>query len=115
MILLDTFDNIITIALSTKDMTVAPTQMIVKNVQSKQETQLQLVDVSTIERTGICRFYVIRDPNNVPSLTDVTFITLPDGTYEYTFGEEIGLLQIGIPTLQKTEYTTQENNIVYNG
>lgn len=114
MILLDTFDNVITVALSTKDMTIAPTQMTVKNVQSKQETQLPLVDVSTIERTSIYQFYVIRS-NNVPPLTDVTFIKLPDGTYEYTFGEEIGLLQIGIPTLQKTEYTTQENNIVYNG
>lgn len=115
MILLDTFDNVITVALSTKDMTITPTQMTVKNVQSKQESLLQLVDVSTIERTGIYQFYVIRDPDNVPSLTDVTFITLPDGTYEYILGEEIGLLQIGIPTLQKTEYTTQENNIVYNG
>lgn len=115
MILLDTFDNVITIALSTKDMTIIPTQMTVKNVQSKQESLLPLVDVSTIERTGIYQFYVIRDPDNVPALSDVTFITLPDGTYEYTLGEEIGLLQIGIPTLQKTEYTTQENNIVYNG
>ena len=112
MILLDTYDNIIRVAISTKDMLSTPTTMTLKNVQSKETTTISLYDVSTNERTGIYNMYVIRNSTPTPE-QDVTYITLPDGTYEYSIGEEIGLLQIGIPTLDKQEYTTTENNAIY--
>lgn len=112
MILLDKYDSIIEVALSTKDMLVTPTTMTVKNIQSKQTATLNIYDVSTDERTGIYKMCVCRQSTPIP-MSSVTYIQLPDGTYEYELGEEIGLLQIGIPTLDKQEYTTNENNVIY--
>lgn len=40
---------------------------------------------------------------------------IKEGTYDYNIGPEIGLLQLGIPQLNKNEYNTQNNNIIYNG
>lgn len=114
MILLEKRDIIITVALSTKDMLIQPGVLTLKNLQSKEITTHTMYDISTVERTGIFQFYVVGTAP-VPPMTNTTILKLPDGVYEYTFGEEIGLLQIGIPSLDKTVYNTNETNIVYNG
>lgn len=114
MILLDRYDTIITVALSTHDMEVAPTTMEVKNLQSKEVTTFPIYDIAVSERTGIYQFYVIRDGSiPPPAQPDITLLKLPDGTYTYKCGEEIGLFQVGIPALDKVEYSTQGQNVVY--
>lgn len=113
MILLDQYDTIITVALSTHDMEVPPTTMEVKNLQSKEVTTFPIYDIAVTERAGIYQFYIVR--NQPVTLTDTTILDLPDGTYTYQCGEEIGLFQIGIPTLDKVEYSTQGQNVVYQG
>ena len=114
MILLRNRDITITVALSTKDMLTQPSEMTLKNLQSKEVTTHTVYDISTVERTGIYQFYVVGTAP-VPPLGDTTILKLQDGVYEYTIGEEIGLLQVGIPELNKTEYSTNETNIVYGG
>lgn len=114
MILLKKHDMVITVALSTHDMLHTPKEIRLENLQTKEVTTHNITDISTGERTGLYQFYVVGTAP-VPPLTNTTILKLPDGTYNYTVGEEIGLLQIGVPTLDKTEYTSVNQNVVYNG
>lgn len=142
MILLPKQDELIKVAISTTDMKSEPTEMVISSVQKKDNITLKLLDIHTNERCGIYQFFVIgstntynqlvQDLSNHQELLDAfnefgtvtfnstTFIngfinTIPilQGTYDYRIGNEIGLLQIGIPTLSKKEYTSTSNNSIY--
>lgn len=115
MILLPERDKKIKVAVSTKDMAVQPDTIFLTNLQTKKRTKHPVYDRSTTERTAIYVFYVIGTTN--PSLPQTTKLDLADGMYAYELGDEIGLLQIGIPTLEKTVYNGQSNNndVYYNG
>ena len=142
MILLPKFDTLTKIAISTSDMQVEPFEMTISSVQKKDEITLKLVNIHRTERCGIYQFFVIgsdatfdqliQDLSNEPHLIDefknfgaVTFNSITyingfvnkapiiQGTYDYRIGKEVGLLQIGIPTLSKKEYTSTSNNSIY--
>ena len=142
MILLPKQDELIKVAISTTDMETQPTEMVISSVQKKDNITLKLVDVRTNERCGIYQFFVIgsadtynqlvQDLSNEPHLLDafnefgtVTFnsttfingfinaIPILQGTYNYRIGKEVGLMQVGIPTLSKKEYTSTSNNSIY--
>lgn len=114
MILIPRNDEIVRIAISVKDMGEQPDEITVTNRQTKDVYEFSLTDISTDERCGIYQIYNIRNTAPTP-IENVTYISLPDGSYDYVFGSEIGLFQIGIPALQKVEYTQQQNNYVYYG
>lgn len=116
MILIKDIDAVVTVAVSTDDMTVQPTKIRLTNLQSKQVDEFPVYDVRTNERTAIYKFYVIRETTPVEQ-PDITYLRLPDGVYAYTLGDEIGLFQIGVPELEKTVYSGQNtaNDVYYNG
>lgn len=114
MILIERNDEIVRVGISVKDMHEAPDEMELVNRQSKEAFAVEIYDVSEGERCGIFKFYNIRNSNPTHE-DDVTYLSLPDGSYDYRVGNEIGLFQIGVPTLAKTEYQTNTNNIVYYG
>lgn len=114
MILIPRNDEIVRIAISVKDMGEQPDEITVTNRQTKDVYDFYLTDISTDERCGIYQIYNIRNTTPTP-IENVTYISLSDGSYDYVFGSEIGLFQIGIPSLQKVEYTQQQNNYVYYG
>ena len=114
MILIPRNDEIVRIAISVKDMGEQPDEITVTNRQTKDVYEFSLTDISTDERCGIYQIYNIRNTAPTP-IDNVTYISLPEGSYDYVFGSEIGLFQIGIPALQKVEYTQQQNNYVYYG
>lgn len=115
MILIDKNDEVVKVAISVKDMGVQPDVMSITNRQSKVTFDIFLYDISTDERCGVYQIYNIRESQPIQE-NNITYISLPDGSYDYQFGSEIGLLQIGVPTLEKTEYRIETNNtIYYNG
>lgn len=114
MILIPRNDEIVRIAISIKDMGEQPDEITVTNRQTKDVYEFSLTDISTDERCGIYQIYNIRNTAPTP-IDNVTYISLPDGSYDYVFGSEVGLFQIGTPALQKVEYTQQQNNYVYYG
>ena len=114
MILIDKNDEVVKVAISVKDMGDQPDEMTITNRQSKETFDIYLYDISTDERCGVYQIYNIRESQPIQE-DDITYISLPDGSYDYKFGSEIGLLQIGIPTLEKTEYQSNKQNIVYYG
>lgn len=142
MILLPKQDELIKVAISTIDMKSEPTEMVISSVQKKDNITLKLTNVRTVERCGIYQFFVIgsdatfnqleQDLSQYPYLIEefiltgtVTFESITyingfinkapiiQGTYNYRIGKEVGLMQVGIPTLSKKEYTTNNDNIIY--
>lgn len=116
MILIPKSDVIVTVAVSVDDMPQQPTEMKLKNLQTKEVTTWNLTDMSTTQRTAIYLFYNIRTSSPTP-VPFVTYFKLQDGMYEYEIGSEIGLLQVGIPALDKQTYNGQSNTnrVYYNG
>lgn len=116
MILIDKADTIVTIAVSVDDMNVQPTNIVLTNLQTKEVNTYNVYDVRTNERTAIYKFYNVRVTQPTPQ-QNITYIQLEDGTYNYKLGNEIGLFQVGIPTLLTTVYNGQNNNndVYYNG
>ena len=116
MILIRKPDVVVKVAVSVKDMTHTQTQIKLTNLQTKEVTTHPLTDVATNERAAIYKFYVIRNTTPV-ELPGITYLRLQDGVYGYEIGSEIGLLQIGVPELDKKVYTGQsnDNDVYYNG
>jgi hypothetical protein len=144
MILIQDKDKLTTVAITTIDMQTEPTVMHIKNIQSKVECDLALTNVRTVERCGIYQFWVVGSDDGFDSIKQTLedaavldqyiekgFTTtggivylngyshkmpLFNGTFDYKFGSEIGLLQIGIPTIDKVEYQYQPTgSVYYNG
>lgn len=115
MILIKKSDVIVTVAVSVDDMPQQPTQIKLKNLQTKEDTYYNVYDVRTNERTAIYRFYNIRTTSPVEQ-PNITYTKLEDGTYTYKLGNEIGLFQVGIPQLDKKVYADNPTNrVYYNG
>lgn len=144
MILIQDKDKLTTVAITTMDMQTEPTVMHIKNIQSKVECDLVLTNVRTVERCGIYQFWVVGSDDGFDQIQQILedaavldqyiekgFATtggivymngyshkmpLFNGTFDYKFGSEIGLLQIGIPTIDKVEYQYQPTgSVYYNG
>lgn len=141
MILIPKLDELTRVAISTMDMVDEPMEMTISSVQKKDSATLKMVNVRTDERCGIYQFYAVGSeskyiryighlPNelqeeynkfghttyyNIVYFNSFVFKNIPVflGTYDYQFGSEVGLLQIGIPSLKKTEYTAQNDSAVY--
>ena len=142
MILLPKQDELIKVAVSTTDIETEPTEMVISSVQKKDNISLKLTNVRTVERCGIYQFFVIgsyatfhqleQDLSQYPYLIEEFFLTgtvtfnsityingfinkapIIQGTYNYRIGKEVGLMQVGIPTLSKKEYTSPSNNSIY--
>lgn len=111
MILLPKRDEKIKVAASTKDMVTQPTTIFLTNLQTKVRTKHPVYDISDDERTAIYVFYVVGQLD--PPLSRTTRLKLADGMYAYELGDEIGLLQIGIPALDKTTYGNNPTDKVY--
>lgn len=113
MILIPKNDTKTLVGVSTADMSVQPSEMKLRNQQTGQWDSYHLVDISAGERCAVYCFYNIRN-SQPPADPDITFLKLQDGVYDYQIGDEIGILQVGVPNLQKTVYTGQsDNNDVY--
>ena len=141
MILIPDKDKLTTVAITTTDMQTEPTTMRITSVQSKVQYELQMVNVRTVERCGIYQFWVVGSDDGFDSikqtLEDAAVIDqyiekgfataggivylngyshkmpLFNGTFDYKFGAEIGLLQIGVPNLDKVEYQYAPAGSVY--
>lgn len=142
MILIPDKDKLTTVAITTTDMQTEPTTMRITSVQSKVTTDLEMVNVRTVERCGIYLFWVVgsddgfeeikpileQNPTDLDHYLDNGYATcggivymngysseMPmfNGTYDYVFGSEIGLMQIGVPKLEKVEYQYAPVGSVY--
>lgn len=115
MILIPKSDVIVTVAVSVDDMPQQPTQIKLKNLQTKEVTYYNVYDVRTNERTAIYKFYNIRTTSPVEQ-PNITYTKLEDGVYTYKLGNEIGLFQVEIPQLDSKTYTANPTNkVYYNG
>mgnify|MGYP007104052709 CR=1 FL=1 len=142
MILIPDKDKLTTVAITTTDMQTEPTTMRITSVQSKVQYELQMVNVRTVERCGIYLFWVVgsdegfeeikpildQNPTDLYQYIEKGYVTcggivymngyshkmpLFNGTYDYKFGSEIGLMQIGVPNLDKVEYQYSPAGSVY--
>ena len=141
MILIPDKDKLTTVAITTTDMQTEPTTMRITSVQSKVQNELQMVNVRTVERCGIYLFWVVGSDDGFDqikqTLEDAAVLDqyiekgyatcggiiymngysskMPmfNGTYDYVFGSEIGLMQIGVPNLDKVEYQYSPAGSVY--
>lgn len=141
MILIQKLDELTKVAISTMDMIEEPTEMTISSVQTKDTSTLKMVNTRTYERCGIYQFYAVGSeggyrrfirplPREIRDEFDkfghttyndtVYFNSFVNGstpvflgTYDYVFGSEIGLMQIGVPTLEKVEYQHSPAGSVY--
>lgn len=75
-----------------------PTKMVMTNEMTGEKVEFNVVDLSTNPH-----FYEF----------DFTGIDLKVGSYTYTMGKEVGLIQVGDYISTSTEYNERKNNIVY--
>ena len=141
MILIPKLDELTRVAISTMDMVDEPMEMTISSVQKKDTATLKMVNVRTDERCGIYQFYAVGSDggyrrfirplpreireefdkfghttyNDIVYFNSFVYNNIPVflGTYNYQIGSEVGLLQIGIPELKKTEYQNTINNTIY--
>lgn len=73
-------------------------KLVITNELTGVSTVIEFVDLSDDER-----FYLI----------DMSGVDLMDGTYKYSIGSEIGLMQVGDYVSTSTEYNENRSNKVY--
>lgn len=141
MILIQKLDELTRVAISTTDMVSEPSEMVISSVQKKDAITLKVANTRTGERCGIYQFFAVGSDagynntiaqlpqsnqdeykenghttyDSVTYINSFVFKNIPVilGSYNYKIGSEVGLFQVGIPQLKKTEYQNSINNTIY--